>query len=287
MKTVNLIGAGRLGKSIAKLLQATGEYCLAGIYSRSLASSTAAFEWIAAGEVVAQLGNLPAADLWLIAVPDGAIAGVAAELAELKLIKQGAVVFHASGALGAEQLALLKAQGARVASWHPAFSFADPVRAVSTFANTLCALEGDVHAVAVLNEMTAAIGGRPFVLSSEAGAKVAYHAALSMAANYLVTLSDLALQTTAQAGIAPEVAQQLVCSLMRQTLANVETIGPYAALTGPIVRGDASTVAQHLAVLPAAIALSYRALGVATVALAGERLRSPQAQTLSHLLRSE
>ncbi|WP_373975951.1 DUF2520 domain-containing protein [Chitinibacter sp. SCUT-21] len=282
MLTLNLIGAGRLGKSIAQLAQQSGQYRLAGIYSRSLASSTAACEWIGAGQVAAQLTDLPPADLWLIAVPDGAIANVAAELAQAGVVNAGAVVFHASGALASDQFTPLAAQGVSAASWHPAFSFAEPARAVHTFAGTLCALEGDAQAVTALSDFSAAIGGQPFALSSDAGAKVAYHAALSMAANYLVTLSDLALQTTAKAGIAPEVAQQLVCSLMRQTLANVESIGPYAALTGPIVRGDAATVAQHLAALPNSAQAPYRALGSATVALAGKRLANPAAmrQTL-------
>ncbi|WP_348945574.1 Rossmann-like and DUF2520 domain-containing protein [Chitinibacter sp. FCG-7] len=285
MLTLNLIGAGRLGKSIAQMAQQSGRYRLAAIYSRSLASSTAAGMWIGAGEVVAQLGDLPSADLWLISVPDGAIAGVAAELAELKLVKQGAVAFHASGALAADQLAPLAAQGAYCASWHPAFSFADPTRAVQTFVGTLCALEGDAKAVAILSEFTAAIGGCAFALSSEAGAKVAYHAALSMAANFLVTLSDLSLKTAEQAGIAPEIAQQLVLGLIRQTLNNIDSLGAAAALTGPIVRGDAATVAQHLAVLPPATQAVYRALGVATVALAGERLSHPA--TINQLLRAK
>ncbi|WP_410498912.1 Rossmann-like and DUF2520 domain-containing protein [Chitinibacter sp. S2-10] len=284
MHTINLIGAGRLGQSIAKLVQQSGQYRLAGLYSRSLASSTAAGIWIGAGEVAAQLGDLPAADLWLIAVPDGAIAAVAQALAQAGVVNAGAVVFHASGALAADQLAPLAAQGAHCASWHPAFSFADPARAVSTFAGTLCALEGDAKAVAILSEFTTTIGGSAFALSSEAGAKVAYHAALSMAANFLVTLSDLSLKTSEQAGIAPEVAQQLVLGLIRQTLNNIDSLGAAAALTGPIVRGDAATVAQHLAVLSPATQAVYRALGVATVALAGKRLTQPQSQTLNHLL---
>ncbi|WP_157313945.1 Rossmann-like and DUF2520 domain-containing protein [Chitinibacter sp. GC72] len=283
MLRLNLIGAGRLGKSIAQLAQQSGQYRLAGVYSRSLASSTAAGIWIGAGEVAAQLDDLPSADLWLIAVPDGAIASVATELAQAGVVNADAVVFHASGALASDQLRPLAAQGVLTASLHPAFSFADPARAVQTFKGTLCALEGDAQAVAVLSDFTTTIGGRAFALSSEAGAKVAYHAALSMAANFLVTLSDLSLKTAEQAGIAPEVAQQLVLGLIRQTLNNIDSLGAAAALTGPIVRGDSATVAQHLAVLPPATQAVYRALGVATVALAGERLSKPAA--INQLLR--
>ncbi len=135
-------------------------------------------------------------------------------------------------------------------------------------------MEGDAAACEMLNQFAIAIGGVPFALAE--GGKVAYHAALSMAANYLVTLADLSLQTANQAGIAPETANRLMLGLMQQTLNNIQALGPAAALTGPIVRGDAATVAQHLSVLPDSLQAVYRALGEATVALAGERLSEAQ-----------
>ncbi|QLG87150.1 DUF2520 domain-containing protein [Chitinibacter bivalviorum] len=287
MPSLNLIGAGRLGNSLAYLAHASGQYQIAGIYSRSEASSIAAREFIGAGNVFENLAQLPPADLWLLAVPDGAIATVASQLAQAGVVNAGAIVFHASGALAADQLAALSPLGAQCASLHPAFSFADPARAVATFAGTLCALEGDAAACEALARLVHAIGGVPFQLQGGKDAKVAYHAALSMAANYLVTLSDLALQTANQAGIAPEIANQLVLGLIRQTLVNVEQLGPAAALTGPIVRGDAATVAQHLAVLPSTHQASYRALGEATVVLAGDRLSDAARSALLNTLQSE
>ncbi|WP_273428262.1 Rossmann-like and DUF2520 domain-containing protein [Chitinibacter tainanensis] len=286
MLTLNLLGAGRLGKSIAQLAQQSGRYALAGIYSRSLVSSTAACEWIGAGQVAAQLSALPPADLWLLAVPDGAIASVAAELAQAGVVNAGAVVFHASGALAADQLAPLAAQGAHCASWHPAFSFADPARAVATFAGSFCTLEGAPAALSALDMFTQALGGQSIYLPAADGAqrKQAYHAALSMASNFQVTLAALAQQVAAQAGLDQPVAQALIASLMQQTLHNIAALGPAAALTGPIVRGDHRTVAAHLAVLPQPLHPVYRELGLQTVALAGERLSAAQHAALRQLL---
>ncbi|MBM5570167.1 MULTISPECIES: Rossmann-like and DUF2520 domain-containing protein [Deefgea] len=278
MITLNVIGPGRLGQSVARLAVDSGLYQIGGVLVRSASSAAKALDFIGAGQVCLQLTDFPAADLWLLAVPDSSISEVAQQLATAKVVKPGDVVFHASGALEAKILAPLQVQGAHIASLHPAFSFADPARAVVTFAGTPCAIEGDVAACDVLQQFALDIGGVPFALAE--GGKVAYHAALSMAANYLVTLADLSLQTANQAGIAPETANRLVLGLMQQTLSNVQVLSPASALTGPIVRGDAATVAQHLSVLPESHQAAYRAMGEATVALAGERLSEIQRTSL-------
>lgn len=282
MKTLNLIGPGRLGQSLARLAVDSGQYQIGGVLARSVNRANEGVAWIGAGRACVSMCDLPAADLWLIAVPDTAISDVAADLAAAKVLLAGNVVFHASGALEAKILKPVQTQSALIASLHPAFSFADPARAVATFTGTLCAIEGDAIACNSLKQFALAIGGIPFSLAE--GGKIAYHAALSMAANYLVTLADLSLQTAHQAGIAPEMANRLVLGLMQQTLNNVQALGTAQALTGPIVRGDASTVAQHLQALPECQQAAYRALGMATVSLAGQRLEPPQVQKLQQIL---
>ncbi|MCX7206299.1 MAG: DUF2520 domain-containing protein [Proteobacteria bacterium] len=280
MLTLNIIGPGRLGKSIARL--AKPHYQIAGVCASSLASSRDAVAFIGAGQPCATLADLPAADLFLLAVPDAMIAEKAIELAESGVVQAGNVVFHASGASEASLLLPLKAAGASIASMHPAFSFADPARAVSTFAGTLCALEGDIKACDVLHDFALALGGKPFNLAE--GGKAAYHASLTMAANYLVTLADLSIKTAQQAGISDEIAQSLIINLMQQTLANIKVLGPAAALTGPIVRGDQSTVDKHLRVLNSTTRRCYQSLGQATVNLAGDKLTDEQQLALTQLL---
>ncbi|AZN36875.1 Rossmann-like and DUF2520 domain-containing protein [Iodobacter ciconiae] len=277
MLTLNIIGPGRLGKSIARL--ATPHYQIAGVCASSLASSTDAVAFIGAGQACATLADLPAADLFLLAVPDAMIADKAVELAASSVVKAGNVVFHASGASEASLLLPLKAAGASIASLHPAFSFADPERAVSTFADTLCALEGDAKACDVLYDFAQALGGKPFYLAE--GGKAAYHASLTMAANFLVTLADLSIKTAVQAGISDEIARLLINNLMQQTLGNIKKLGPAAALTGPIVRGDQVTVDKHLNVLSdISSRRCYQSLGLATINLAGEKLSDVQQRAL-------
>lgn len=255
MLTLNIIGAGRLGKTLAQLAHRSGQYRIGAVVCRSLPAAQQACAFIGGGAPRDSLQALPAANLTLLAVPDGAIASVA---------------FHASGVGEAALLAPLAAAGVHCASLHPAFSFAEPARAVQGFAGTRCALEGDVTAFPVLRDFAAAIGAVPFDLAP--GGKAAYHAALSIASNYLVTLHDLAARVAAQAGMSDEVAAAVLGGLMRQTLENTLALGPQAALTGPIARGDAGTVAKHRGVLPAADDALYCALGQATAGLAASRL---------------
>ena len=145
----------------------------------------------------------------------------------------------------------------------------------------LCALEGDAPACAALRTLAQAVGGRPFQLA--AGGKPAYHAALSVASNYLVTLTAMAQELARQGGVPVELLTPLLGGLMRQTLENALALGPQSALTGPIVRGDASTVALHLQAMDDAGA-RHQALGRQTAALAGERLSEPaRRQVLSAL----
>lgn len=282
MQGLSIVGTGRVGRTLGRLAVASGKWQVVDCLARRHASALEALAFIGQGRAVDELKDLAAADLLLLSVPDDAIASVAQALLASGVVRPGCVVFHASGAAEAEVLAPLRAAGAHVASLHPAFSFADPARAVEQFAGTMCALEGDAAACVALQDFAAAIGARPFALAP--GGKAAYHAALSVASNYLVTLTDMARQLARQGGVDEQLLPALLGPLMQGSLANVLSMGPQAALTGPIVRGDVATVARHLAVLPANWQPAYRALGERTVALAGERLSADAQQRLLVLL---
>ncbi|MEN9657930.1 MAG: hypothetical protein RL571_1395 [Pseudomonadota bacterium] len=283
MKTLNIIGPGRLGKSLARLAQQSGRFQIGGVYARSAHHIAEAIAFIGAGEFCSALDQLPAADLYLIAVPDGAIADLAIELAACHIVKAGNVVFHGSGVSESALLAPLQDAGAYLASLHPAFSFADPALAVASFNAIPCALEGDLLACDILHDFVLALGGKPFTLAK--GGKVAYHASLTMAANYLVTLADLSLKTAQLAGIEDDIAQCLILNLMQQTLSNIKVLGPAAALTGPITRGDETTIEKHLAVLKdATILRCYQSMGQATIDLAADHLSKPKQAVLHQLL---
>jgi predicted short-subunit dehydrogenase-like oxidoreductase (DUF2520 family) len=249
---------------------------------RSIEHAESAVTFIGAGIPIHDIASVPDSDLVLLSVPDGEIAGVAQQLAQATL-SPGGLVFHASGVLDVSVLAPLRSRDILLGSLHPAYSFADPARAVAGFPGTLCALEGDEAGCQALEAFTRLIGGRPFRLA--AGGKASYHAALSIASNFLVTLTGLAQSVAREAGIDPGLSRDLLGGLMRQTLDNALALGPDAALTGPIVRGDAETVARHLHALrcPSEREI-YLALARATLRLARPRLDEVHFQALSSLL---
>ncbi|MFB0825532.1 Rossmann-like and DUF2520 domain-containing protein [Chromobacterium violaceum] len=283
MQTLTVVGLGRLGRSLGRLAADSGVYRLLDLMGRRAQPLAEGRDFVGAGRLVSEMRQLASADLYLLAVPDAAIASCARGLAAAGVAPAGSVVFHASGVGDASLLRPLAEQGVLTASLHPAFSFADPKRAVEGFAGTLCALEGDEQACLRLEAFARALGGRPFRLAP--GGKAAYHAGLSVASNFLVALTAMAGQLTARAGVPPELARQLLGGLMRQTLDNALELGPYDALTGPILRGDIGTVERHLEVLAdTGLISAYRTLGRQVVELAGERLQEPARQQLLALL---
>jgi predicted short-subunit dehydrogenase-like oxidoreductase (DUF2520 family) len=173
--------------------------------------------------------------------------------------------------------------GAVVASAHPLHSFSAPLRSLDSFAGTVCAIEGDDAAVTTLLTLFTKIGATTAVIRAEA--KPLYHAAAAMASNYLVALLDSSGALLHSAGIAPALATAMLKPLVRQTADNVFARDCEHALTGPIARGDWTTVAEHLRAidqhLPVLLPL-YRVLGTVTLAIA-ERRGDMKASTRDHL----
>jgi predicted short-subunit dehydrogenase-like oxidoreductase (DUF2520 family) len=246
MASLNIVGAGHVGRVLGRLFFARGVFAIQDVKTRSGDSARDAVAFIGAGTPVNGAGAVRPADVWMLAVADDAIAGIAAALAQTAPMA-GAVVFHCSGAKASAELDALRRAGAFVASVHPVRSFADPAAVAAAFDGTFCGVEGDAAALAVLLPAFEAIGARPVRI--DPAAKTVYHAAAVFASNYLVTVMDAALRAYEAAGIPADVARELARPLATETLSNVLRLGPEAALSGPIARGDAATVArQHAAV---------------------------------------
>ncbi|WP_444914391.1 Rossmann-like and DUF2520 domain-containing protein [Microbulbifer sp. TRSA007] len=275
MQSLNIIGAGRLGKTLGRLWQESGVFGVQSIYNRSLESGQSACRFIGAGNAVDSLSAMPSADLWLIGCIDSEIAIFAQRLADSGLVDERTIIFHCSGALSSKELAPLRP--ALIASAHPVHSFAEPETSLQTFAKTSVAVEGDSHAVEVISVAFAAIGCE--TLAIDPLNKSLYHAGSVIASNYLTTLMDLSLQSFAAAGIERDSALRLLAPIVSQTLQNNLTLGPERSLTGPIARGDVETVGaqvESLASVDSQLALCYRHLGLACVELARRGSLSPE-----------
>lgn len=269
---LNIIGPGRVGRTLGRLLQQSGRHAVQDVLSAELATAEQAVAFIGAGRAVRSLDELRAAELWLLTPPDAAIGPVAAALAAAGRLRGGDIVFHCSGAQPSTILAPLATVGARIASVHPLKSFADPGIAVKTFAGTHCAAEGDATALAVLRPLFEALGAKVSVI--DAAGKTLYHAASVLVCNDLTALMEAGLRTYEKAGLDRAAAQAMMEPLVRETVGNVFALGTVHALTGPVARGDAGVVARQLAALEALdprIAAAYRALNALALDLARQQ----------------
>lgn len=248
--SLSIIGAGKVGKSLGKLWAGKAAFDLRDVLNRSQASAQSAVEFIHGGRAISDYAALHAADIYLIATPDDQIAATCTALAQAGVLSPASIVFHCSGALPSSILQAAIEQGAAVASIHPIRSFASPEQVAQDFAGTWCGMEGDSRALDVLAPAFAAIGARTVVIDTDA--KIHYHAGAVFACNYLVTLLDVAVQSYGRAGIAPDIALQMMAPLVRETVENVFRIGPEAALTGPVARGDMATAKRQQQAVAAA-----------------------------------
>jgi predicted short-subunit dehydrogenase-like oxidoreductase (DUF2520 family) len=241
---VGVVGAGRLGTAMAAALRAAG-VAVEGPVGR--------------GEVPRGCGAL------LLCVPDAEIGAAAATLA-------GAAPF-AGHVSGATPLSALAPAGAAAFGLHPLQTFAPPPAAVD-FAGAGCAVAGSTPAALRLaGGLARTLGMEPFEIDDDG--RAAYHAAASMASNFLLALESAAERMAGGAGLERSETRELLAPLVRRTVENWVALGPERALTGPVARGDERTVeAQRAAVTETAPELLplFDALLEQTRALAGREV---------------
>lgn len=270
--TLNVIGCGRVGRTLARLWSQSGVFEIGDVFDHTLAKSQAAVAFIGGGHAVGGIVEMRRSGVWMLTPPDDQIVLCCVALAQRSQLATDNIVFHCSGALPSSDLAATRACGAAVASVHPLKSFADPAAAVQTFSGTWCAAEGDAAALAVLRPAFERIGAS--VRDIDAGAKMIYHAASVFASNYLTALLEAGARCHEEAGYSREDALRMMEPLARETLDNVFRLGTAQALTGPIARGDDAVVARQVAALAQwqpRIADIYKQLGAVAVELAREQ----------------
>lgn len=241
---VGIIGAGAVGTALGVAISRAG-WPVKAVASRD-SGRRERFRALVPG---ARAFSEPAAmldevELAIVAVPDDAIRAVAGSMR----LYSGQVLVHTSGLVAADALQPALAAGSFIGAFHPLVSFTEDVeRSVEGLKGATIALEGDDAVIGLLADLAEAIGGVPVRLPR--GTKPAYHAAAVMASGGLVALLDAIVALGAAAGLDEHGALAVYGRLMEQTLANARAIGVRAALTGPITRGDAGTVAEHIAAL--------------------------------------
>jgi predicted short-subunit dehydrogenase-like oxidoreductase (DUF2520 family) len=245
---VAVIGAGRVGTAFGVRLRRAGHRIVA-VAGRSETAARVRSH-LPAVPVLSPADAARRAEVALIATPDDAIVSTCEAIVAEGGVTTGSVVAHVSGATSLDALRAAEELGATVLSVHPLQTLPDVETAIERLVGCPIAVTARTPAGAALGERLALdVGGRPFAL--EDGAKALYHAAAVFASNYLVAVTALARDAGVAAALEDPVG--LLGPLQAATLENLAAMGPERALTGPVVRGDAGTVARHLEALTAAV----------------------------------
>jgi predicted short-subunit dehydrogenase-like oxidoreductase (DUF2520 family) len=239
-----IVGAGRVGTSLAVLWQRAGHRILA--VAGGSATPERAARFLPGVPVADAVEAATGAEIVVIATPDAVIATVCREMAVAGALGSASAVVHASGATGLDALAAAASVGATTLSVHP-------LQTCPTVESAVEAIPGASFAVTALDEEGQALGerlardagGHPFRIADER--KPLYHAAAVFASNYVVTVTALAEELERVAGVPDPLAA--LTPLQDATLANVRRVGAAEALTGPAVRGDAITLQRNLEAL--------------------------------------
>jgi predicted short-subunit dehydrogenase-like oxidoreductase (DUF2520 family) len=263
-----IIGAGRVGRALGRCLHELG-WKIGAVVTQNEASARKAVRFIGAGKARPTLSrDVLASRLILISTPDDAVVRVAEELARIGAEElRGKVVLHTSGALNSGALKAVRDCGACVGSMHPLQSFSGV--AIPPLEGKVFAIEGDQPAIRLARQIVRALGGLPVQIAG--GSKVLYHAAAAFAAGHVLAVEESATRLLMLAGMKRGEAVRALLQLTRQVLENFERLGPRAAWTGPLARGDYGVVAAHLAAmkrLPREFSNAYAALsGLASLVL--------------------
>ncbi len=267
--TLSIIGAGRVGRALGRRLRELG-WKIGAVVSSSESSARKAVRSIGAGRSHAFLTRqVLAAQVILITTPDRCTAEIAGDLARIGAEElRGKIVLHTSGALSSDVLDPVRRCGAAVGSMHPLQTFSGVE--VPPLEGRVFTIEGDTGAVRMARQMARALGAVPVPI--DGSKKPLYHAAGALAAGSVLALMEAATRLMAAAGMKRREAVRALLPLTRQVLENFERLGPRAAWTGPLSRGDYGVVAAHAEAmkdLPPEFAQAYEAVNrLAAVVLA-------------------
>ncbi|HEX5534954.1 MAG TPA: DUF2520 domain-containing protein [Actinomycetales bacterium] len=281
---VGIVGAGRVGAVLGSALRAAG-HAVVGATGVSEASIER-IETMLPGVPVLEVPEVVRrSELVLLAVPDDALPGLVEGLAATGAWQTGQLVVHTSGRFGVGVLTPALRQGAIPLALHPAMTFTGTSIDVARLADCCFGVTAPGPVLPVAEALVVEMGAEPVVIAEQM--RPLYHAALAHGSNHLVTLVAQAAQLLREAGV--EETDRLLRPLLEAALDNALQRGD-DALTGPVARGDAGTVAAHRDVIAAVAAkadaadilATYRALARATAqrAIASGRLKAEAAEAL-------
>jgi predicted short-subunit dehydrogenase-like oxidoreductase (DUF2520 family) len=284
---ISLIGAGKVGTALAVLLHRSG-HRIVSVISASKRSARTCARRVRCRIASDDVADIPfSSNLIIIAVPDEwvhAKADALAGLAHLDFKKLSAC--HTSGVLCSAELRSVSERGARIFSFHPiqtfptARSLKEQLRSMK---GITYGIEGPRTSISFARKLARALGGDALVVPKEA--KILYHVACVFASNYSVVLLAAIEEVGSRVGLK---GLKPFRKLIETSIRNAFEIGPTNALTGPIMRGSAETIARHLsALVHSPLRGTYKELAKYALRIAekNKSLNAVQVELLSALLK--
>lgn len=277
---VGVIGAGRVGAVLGAALRAAG-HGVVGVAAVSEASRERAELLLPEVPILSPQQIVERAELVLLAVPDDQLADLVSGLAVTGHWQAGQLVAHTAGRWGVEVLEPARQAGAIGLAIHPSMTFTGLSLDLPRLSGCAFGVTAPAAVLPIAQALVMEMGGEPVVIA-EADRPI-YHAALAHGANHLTTITGQALQLLGELGL--EQPERVLGPLARAALDNALSVGE-SALTGPVARGDASTVREHEQTLAEHalgtgqqdIARAYRALAALTAERARDRGMLTQTQ---------
>ena len=284
--SVGVIGTGRAGSVLGAALARAGHKVVAA-YGVSDLSRLRAEALLPEVPLVTPEEVLAKADLVLITVPDDVLSELVTGLSVTGAFRAGQFIAHASGRYGIEVLDPATRTGALPLALHPAMTLTGTSLDLERISGAPFGVTAPEELRPVAEALVVEMGGDPVWVPEEH--RALYHAALANGANHLVTLVAQSIDLLHAAGV--EQPERLLSPLLFAALDNSLRSGD-SALTGPVVRGDAGTVAAHVDVINE-VSVEARRAYVAMARLAAHRalangmLRATQAEALLDVLAAE
>ncbi|MCC2313866.1 Rossmann-like and DUF2520 domain-containing protein [Cellulomonas xiejunii] len=252
---VGIVGAGRVGAVLGSALRGAG-HPVVGVSAVSAESRERASTLLPGVPVLEVPEVVRRAELVLLAVPDDVLAPLVRGLADTGAWQAGQIVAHTSGRFGTAVLDPARAAGVIPLALHPAMTFTGTSLDLSRLVGCAFAVTAPGPVLPIGQALVVEIGGEPVVVAEDQ--RPLYHAGLAHGANHLVVLVAQAAQALRAAGVEepghvlrPLLEAALDGALRAEDAAGEGGAGAISALTGPVRRGDAGTVAEHVAVLAA------------------------------------
>jgi predicted short-subunit dehydrogenase-like oxidoreductase (DUF2520 family) len=280
---VGIVGTGRVGAVLGAALRRAGHRLVAvsAVSEQSKARAAALLPGIPITSVEDVVST---SELVLLTVPDDALQPLVAGLSATGSWQAGQLVAHTSGRHGAAVFEVAARHRILGLALHPVMTFTGTSMDLVRLTDCCFGITAPQALRAVAEALVLEMGAEPVWVEEQD--RPMYHAGLAHGANHLVTLVAQALQIVGSAGV--QDPKRLLAPLLQAALDNALRLGD-GALTGPVARGDAGTVAVHLAQLDEQspdIRPTYVALARATAerALASGRLSVANAEPLLEIL---